>query len=439
MRILLIDTMAGFLDFSLRAEAQGHEIRWFNPWTGPDGVINTGRGLINRVKDWRSSMRWADLILLADNAKYLRDLEPYRQQGYPIFGCNVACRDWELIRDVGQQVMEDAGITCLTSIRFDNYDDGIAYVKSRPTERLVCKPIGDAPKDLSYVSKSSQDLIFMLQHWKRHLSKPYPYIFQTFSPGIEMAVGAWCGPNGFTSFCLENFEFKKLMNDEKGVNTGEMGTVMKYCHFSESRLAQQMLLPVEAALIRNGYTGYIDVSVIIDKQGQPNPMEFTCRPGWPLFQIQQVLHPDTADWMKDLLNGRDTFAPHTDIALGVVVAIPDFPYGKIKAENCCNFPVWGITPKNRYWIHPLEMQAGKAPVLEDGKLTEKSALVTAGSYVLVVSGAGDTVRQAKDAAYSHLSELEIPNSPMYRTDIGARLEGQLAELQSLGYATTWKW
>jgi phosphoribosylamine--glycine ligase len=207
----------------------------------------------------------------------------------------------------------------------------------------------------------------------------------------------------------------------------------------ESLLARTVLLPLEAALIRSGYTGYIDVSVIIDKKGTPWPLEFTSRPGWPLFQIQQALHPDPCQWMLDSLNGQDTFCPPDDIAIGVVVALPDFPYSQITRKEVTGFPVWGMTVKNRYNVHPCEMMLGEAPVLENGKIKMKPMLVTAGDYVLVASGTGSTICEAKDEAYACLGQLEIPNSPIYRIDIGCRLEEQIPKLQSLGYATSWEW
>lgn len=438
MKILIIDAIASSVDFAMRCEASGHEVRVY---MGPDpkGLRHpAGDGLITKIPDWRPSMKWADLIFLTDNAKYVTDLEPYRKDGYPIFGCNVECAKWELQRDAGVRVLESAQIPVIPSILFKNYDEAIAHLDANPLTRYVSKPLGDADRALSYVSKSSRDLKFMLNYWKRHNQKD-PFLFQEFVPGIEMAVGGWVGRNGFSDWVLENFEFKKLMPGDIGVNTGEMGTAMKYVHQDCSELAQQVLLPLEAELIRQGYTGYIDVAVIIDKKGNVWPLEFTTRPGWPLFQIQQVLHKEPVEWMCDMLQGRNTFEPYTDIGLGVVMAIPDFPYNKRPREQLSGFPIWGITEKNRYYLHPAEVMLGAAPELKGGKLVQEPMMVSAGNYVLVASGIGKTVSQANGHAYKNLCSLELANSPMYRNDIGERLERQLPELQSLGFAEDWEY
>lgn len=438
MNILLIDAAGCMLDFAMRCEAAGHTVRVF---IGPDKRGNPstiGDGIITRVRDWKPSMSWADLILTSDNCKYIQSLESYRNRGFPLFAPNVECTAWELDRDCGQRVLEAVGIPTIPSHSFKRYSEAEAFVR-KTMKRYVSKPSGDADKALSYVSKGPADMIFMFDHWQRQGKAKSEFLLQEFIPGIEMAVGAWVGRNGFSNYFLENFEFKKLMNDEVGVNTGEMGTVMRYVTADQSRLAREMLLPLEAELIRQNYTGFIDVSVIIDEKGQAWPLEFTCRPGWPCFQIQQVLHPDPVGWMYDALQGRDTFEPLLDIAAGVVVTIPDFPYTTLLNKEVAGFPVWGITDRNRFFIHPAEMKLGTAPVEVNGAVVERPMLVTAGDYVLVATGRGGLVCEATEGAYDRVEELEIPNSPMYRTDIGCRLEEQLPKLRKLGFATAWRY
>ena len=439
MRILCIDATASFLDFALRAEAQGHEVRVF---MGPDkhgDRYPVGDGLLNKVRDFRPSMAWADLILASDNCKYMVELEGYRQRGFPLFTSNVEVTEWELDRAKGQRVLEECGIECLPSIEFKNYRDAHAHQMANKDTRYVSKPSADVDKALSYVSKGFQDMCFMLDYWEKNQKKKVPFVFQEFCPGIEVAVGGWMGRDGFLSHFLENFEFKKLMPGEVGCNTGEMGTVMKYVTLGESRLARELLLPLEARLIREGYTGYIDVAVMVGTEGKRkgclNPLEFTSRHGWPLFQIQQILHPDIAGWMKDALDGKDTFQPYSDVALGIVCAMPDFPYSRLTRKECTGFPVWGIDASNRYNFHPCELMLGEG-YGENGKL--EPMMVSAGDYLAVVTGCGDTISEAKKTAYKNLKEFEIPNSPIFRIDIGDRLEKQLPLLQDMGYAESWE-
>jgi len=438
VKILLIDATSSFLDFALRCEVAGHQVRVF---MGPckDGTRSqVGDGLLEKVPDWKPHMRWADFIMVSDNAKYIQQLEAYRLQGFPIFGPNMETTAWELDRACGQAILANAGIATIPSHEFTSYDDAMRMVRSS-MKRFVSKPSGDADKALSYVSKGPADMAYMLDYWKHSDRKRAPFILQEFIPGIEMAVGGWFGRGGFSQFFLENFEFKKLMNSDVGVNTGEMGTCMRYVTLEQSKLAEQMLIPLEGELYRQGFTGYIDVAVIIDKQGNPWPLEFTTRPGWPLFQIQQALHPEPVEWMCELLQGRDCFDPHLQTAVGVVVAIPDFPYTRLTKKEVTGFPVWGMDESNRANIHPAEMKLGEAPSEHNGKLRMEKMLVSAGDYVYVASGRHELISKAAERAYKIVKTLELPNSPMYRTDIGHRLEKQLPLLHSMGYATAWEY
>ncbi len=436
MNILVIDATGVSLDFSLRCKAAGHNVKVFIRNNKDGSRSDVGNGIIERVPHWEPHMKWADLIYTTDNVFYIHALERYRDQGYPIISPSIDTNRWEQDREHGAMMMEKAGIKTIPSQKFSRYDDAIAHVMKNP-KRYVSKPVGDGDKSLSYVSKSPADLIYMLQHWKKKNSYKGEFILQEFHKGIEMAVGGWFGPGGFNKEFCENWEFKKLMNGDLGVATGEQGTIIRYT--KESKLADQVLKPLEGFLHGLNYTGYIDVNCIIDEKGTPWPLEFTMRCGWPLFYIQQSLHKgDPAEWMLDLIDGKDTLRVSHEIACGVVISIPDYPYDKLTKKECSGYPLFGLTEREALdCVHLAEVQWGSAPSMDGDKIKLNTPMyVTAGNYICTVTGLGNDVDTAKDKAYKNIDKyIEIPNSIMYRTDIGERLEKQLPELHSLGYCT----
>lgn len=433
MKILAIDHGAFMLDFVLRAQDDGHEVRWYtirrlSTWVG--------KGLATFVGDWRDHMKWADLVVLPDNTRYIREIDEWRKKGVLVVGASLAAAEWELNRNVGQAVFKKHGIPVAPYREFRRYDDAIAYVK-KENRRFVSKPCGDEPdKSLSYVAKSPADMVYMLQRWKKAQRHKGSFILQEFVGGTEMAVGAWFGPHGFSEGWCENWEFKKLMTGDCGPATGEMGTVVRYV--KRSKLADKVLKPLEGALEKIAYCGYVDVNCIIDDKGKPWPLEFTMRPGWPTFNIQQaLLHGDTAEWLLDLATGRDS-KPFTlnKVATGVVMAIPDFPYSKLTKKEVTGIPVYGLDLKKRHPnLHPCELMKGRAPMDVDGKVVDQECFVTAGDYLMVGSGVADTVSGSARRAYSTLKTVSVPNSPFWRPDIGKRLQEQLPLLQANGYAT----
>jgi phosphoribosylamine--glycine ligase len=205
-------------------------------------------------------------------------------------------------------------------------------------------------------------------------------------------------------------------------------------------LADKVLKPLEGYLHGLGYTGYIDVNCIVDDKGIPWPLEFTMRPGWPLFMIQQALHKgDPAQWMLDLIDGKDTLKVSSDIACGVVISMPPYPFDKGTPQSeSAGYPMFDLTmedvTKN---VHLASVMWGKAPAMVNGKVKlNEEQFVTAGNYVCIVTGTGETVEDARESCYGTVKKkIHIPNSIGYRVDIGCRLEKQLPELRKMGYST----
>lgn len=435
-KLLLLDIGGCGVDFALRCQWAGHQVRhYYKPMKHP----NVGKGLVQRVSDWRDHMNWADIILMTDINAYVEELETYFNKGYPILGTNRASQALELDREEGQHLLEMCGMETIPFLKFENVDDAIAHVLASGNKRFVSKPCGNGGTALSYVSKSAADMIFMLQMWKKTAKLKSPFILQEFVGGMEMGVGGWFGPHGFNSAIEENFEHKKLMNGDIGVNTGEMGTAMKYTH--ESALFDQTLAKCKEALAALKFVGNVDLNVMIDDKGKIWPLEWTMRLGWPAFMIQNSLHiGDPLEWMIDLINGKDSLKVRADHAIGVVMTIPDFPYSHLTGKDIEGFPIYGINEDNIHDIHLNEVMAGKAPCMDGDKVNmSKDLFVAAGDNLLTIVGRGKTVMQAHERAYKTLKEVEIPNSPMYRTDIGKRLEKQMPELQKLGFAEDWKY
>ena len=432
MKLLIIDASGAALDFSDRATRAGHNVRHFIRQS--EKTKHIGRGLVHIVEDYMLHLHWADLIFLADNTKYLKDMDDMRAWGTPIVGPSQETASWELDREEGMKVLRGNGIATPPSKEFDNYDDAIRYVSKRMC-RLVSKPSGDADKALSYCAKSPQDMVYMLQRWKKSSKLKGAFILQDFIDGIEMAVGGWFGPHGFNVGWCENWEFKKLMDGDLGVATGEQGTVLRYT--KKSKLAELVLAPLEDMLGEANYCGYIDVNCIIDGEGNPWPLEFTMRPGWPTFNIQQPLHEgDPVEWLAQLASGKDARNTLLDtVAVGVVMSIPDYPYSHLTRKEVIGVPIYGLDDARiRRHVHLCEAMAGEAPIERSGKIVQRQMVVTGGDYVLVVTATGETVWETKQKVYRRLKALTLPNSPMYRTDIGDRLSKQLPKLQEKGYA-----
>lgn len=434
MKVFFIDPSCGLSCTARDALDNGHEVRVFHS-PNSDGTYPTvGDGYFDKTRNLRAGARWADLIVLGDNAKYISEIQFLFNQGYPIFGPNPEAGRMELDRNHGQELCAQVGMPILPYETFTHYDDAIAHVTTT-MDTFVCKLWGgSSDKDSSYVSKSPEDMIWKLNCWKRQGRLKGKLILQKKAGGIEMAVGGWFGPGGWASMVCENWEEKKFMNDNLGSTTGEQGTTLRYVHRSESKLFHEVLEPMTGHLHRIGYVGYIDQNCIIDKSGTAWPLEFTCRFGYPLWEIQQPLHRgDVVEWMYALLHGQDTLQVSSDVSVGVVLSHGQYPYTTKERPKECNVPIRNV-PTNRF-VRLDGVQLGSAPVRVGNTIQEIELPVTAGTWLGTMVGCAPTVDAARDKAYNLCWKIDMPSNLMFRTDIAKRLEDQLPELQRHGYAT----
>ena len=148
------------------------------------------------------------------------------------------------------------------------------------------------------------------------------------------------------------------------------------------------------------------------------------RLGWPAFNIEPALHDgDIVEFLAGLCEGKP---PNTrrmnEVAVGVVISLPPYPHSHAKTEEVVGVPVWGMVPSIEDRVHFCAAQM------------EKGELATAGDYVCVCTGTGDTVQAARNAVYRTAQRLQFPIKPQYRVDIGQRLARDLDRLQTHGFA-----
>lgn len=206
------------------------------------------------------------------------------------------------------------------------------------------------------------------------------------------------------------------------------------CQYVETdKMADEMLKPMEAYLLKAGHRGDFAIGCGIDSKGKAWPLEFTARLGWPAFYIQIASHKgDPAQWMRDLLDGKDTLKVSRDVGIGVVMAQPRYPYNDSEPKEVEGVPISGC---DEVWddLHPAEMMTGRGPMMKDGKVEDGPICQTAGEYVLIMTALGDTVEKARNRVYRSIDKVSFPNS-IFRTDIGCKLEASLPKLHGFGYA-----
>lgn len=420
MKFLFVTLFGESASLAMKLLEEGHEVRFY---IKDKKMHDVSRGLVPRVRDWKSWKDWADVIVF-DDVDFGREIERLRARGYLVVGGNRFGDRLENDRAFGQKIMRAAGMKVVPTQRFRNFKTAITFVQKK-RRRYVLKFSGQLARYLVYISKipDGSDLVKILQHydetWPRH--QKVDFILQEFIDGVEMAAGAFFNGSNFVYPVNISFEHKHFLAGGIGPLTGEMGTTMFYDK-DGGKLFRETLLKMEPYLAKTNYRGFIDINSIVTERGA-YPLEFTSRFGYPQLDIQQVLHK--TEWgvlLWKLAKGTlKKFAVSYDFAVGVVVGSAGMPFEVAYNKYGRRQPIYGITEENRAYVKLSQVS------FRDGVYR------TAGSgYVLAVVGKGSNMRVAKRNAYKVIEHITIPHM-VYRIDIGDHWEKEAPLLRKWGY------
>ncbi|HLD78761.1 MAG TPA: phosphoribosylglycinamide synthetase C domain-containing protein [archaeon] len=408
-------------DLAWKVQDEGHKVKcWIQD--PDDGDVYDG--FLEKVEDWKRHVDWADVVVF-DDTGFGEEADRLRKAGKLVVGGSSYTDRLENDREFGSEEMKKAGITILPHSNFDNFSEAIEFLKKNPG-RYVFKPSGNIhseDKGLLFVGQDEEgkDLLEVLESnakaWSRKIKV---FQLQKFAAGVEIAVGAFFNGKEFITPVNINFEHKKLFPGEIGPSTGEMGTAM---YWSEpNTIFRETLAKLQPALAASGYAGYIDINCIANAKGV-YPLEITARFGYPTISIQMegVTSP-MGELLHALASGQGyQLRTKRGFQIGVVVAAPPFPFDDKKE--------WAI-----YKDSSIVFKKGVEGMhLGDVKLVEGVwKLAGSSGYVLVVTGSGSTMEEARAQAYSRLKTIVLQNM-FYRTDIGLRWNRDSDRLQTWGY------
>jgi phosphoribosylamine--glycine ligase len=408
-------------DLAWQIKNEGHDVKLYIGSKSDRDVMN---GFLPKVNDWKKFVSWADVIVF-DFTGFGKDAERLRKKGKLVIGGNIYTDKLEEDREFGQSEMKKFGLSVMSHWDFNNFDEAIEFIKANP-ERYVFKPSGDTSNHKSILflgnEEDGKDLIEILEQnktlWAKKIKK---FQLQSRAVGVEVAVGAFFNGKDFIYPINVNFEHKKLFPGDIGPYTGEMGTLMFWG--PQNEIFRETLLKFKDKLAKTGYVGYIDINCIANAKGI-YPLEFTCRFGYPTINIQ--MEGVTSPWGEFLYQLAKKENIEIKIKkgfqIGVVVAVPPFPYHDYREANIYKNLSILFKKENLEGLHPWDIK------MVNGVWT----IAGNGGYALIVTGSGTTVEDARKQAYNRLNNVMLQNM-YYRTDIGLKWTTDSDKLQTWGY------
>ncbi len=348
----------------------------------------------------------ADLVVIGPEIPLVAGVaDALRSAGFLVFGPNKAAARIEGSKAFAKDVMAAAGVRTARSEQLTSElsDSEIESALDRFGPHYVVKDDGLAGGKGVVVT---DDRTAARAHVDAVLAAGNPVLLESFLTGPEVSL--FCFVDGETVVPLIPAQDHKRVGDgDQGPNTGGMGA---YCPLpwmpanGVHRIVDEVCVPVAKELVRRGcaYSGLLYAGLAWGPDG-PAVVEFNCRFGDPETQavlallktpLGEVLHAVAAGTLADL----PPLEWYDEYAVTVVLAAEGYPEHPHLGEV-----ITGASVKCAV------RHAGTA-------YNEAGELVSAGGRVLNVIGTGATLADARDAAYSVLSEITLPGGH-YRSDI----------------------
>jgi phosphoribosylamine--glycine ligase len=424
MRFLGIGDAADLASLYLRLADDGHDIKIY---IGNPLCRGTLAGLVNQVADWQSELDWVraagrDGCILFENVGAGRGelQDRLRDDGFSVIGSSGYGARLENDRAYAQRILGELGLPTAAVFEFAQVAEARRFIERRPA-RYVLKSNGSNAVTFIGRHPAGVDVSAVLAAETRYADSSL--VLMEFIEGIEMGVGAYFNGEDFLEPACLDWEHKRFFPGDLGELTGEMGTVVTYSR--SKKFFEQTLAKMRPLLRENGYCGYINLNTMVNESGIW-PLEFTCRFGYPGYAILDPLQRTSwADLFRLMIERNELrFETEPGFAVGIVITTPPFPYSREQVTEPTGLPVLfdDLSSADRRNVHYGEVGLSRGVLVTSG----------ASGYTLVVTGTGDTITGARDAANALAAKIIVPNA-RYRTDIGQRLlQGEFAKLQAWG-------
>ena len=336
-----------------------------------------------------------DLVVVGPEAPLVAGLaDELRQRGIAVFGPGAGAARIEGSKAFSKEVMDAAGVPTARSLT----------VAHPP---CVVKADGLAAGKGVWVCHTQAELDAALRAAE---ALGQPFHLEELLVGEEVSVFALC--DGSSSIALPAAQdYKRIGDGDEGPNTGGMGSYSPVPRLSEAEVAElveSLCTPIVAELARRGspFVGALFAGVMLTEEG-PRVLEYNCRFGDPETQsLLPRLEVDLLDLLAAAAHGGLDLAPiaaSESAAVTLVLAAGDYP-----ARGDSGSPITGID----------EAEAAGALVFHAGTALHDGRLVTNGGRILNVTALGDSIAEARTAAYAAAAHIDFPGM-RYRTDIAA--------------------
>ena len=349
-------------------------------------------------------------IVAPDDPLVLGAVDRLNEIGVPCFGPKANAAIIEGSKIFSKNLMKKYGIPTAKYEVFTDIDSALAYLEneSYPT---VIKADGLALGKGVVIAMNKEEAVEAVRSMMEDRmfgDSGSRVVIEEFLTGPEVSVLAFTDGNTVVPM-VSSMDHKRALDDDKGLNTGGMGTIAPNPYYNAEiadECMNSIFVPTIKAMNAEGRTfkGCLYFGLMLTPKG-PKVIEYNCRFGDPETQVVlPLLESDLLEIMMACTNGT---LENTEVKFSDGAA-------------CCVIMASGGYPKSYKSGFEITAEDGMtADIYYAGAKEIDGKLVTAGGRVLGVTAVENDLASAINTAYKNVMKVNFEGAH-YRKDIGKR-------------------
>ena len=382
---------------------------------GNGGIAADAITVDMNVKDVEKIAAWAvdnaiDFAIVApDDPLVLGAVDLLEEKGIPCFGPKKDAAIIEGSKIFSKNLMKKYGIPTAAYETFSDLESAIKYLETQDMP-IVIKADGLALGKGVIIAETLDDAkqaVKSMMEDKVFGASGANVVIEEFLTGPEVSVLSFTDGKTLVPM-VSSMDHKRALDDDKGLNTGGMGTVAPNPYYTDSvakECMEKIFLPTMDAMNKEGRTfkGCLYFGLMLTPKG-PKVIEYNCRFGDPETQVVlPLLKSDLFEIMQAVAEER---------LASVKVEFK-------KKSACCVIMASNGYPEKYDKGYEIVYRTNRKNIFVAGAKLVDGKLLTNGGRVLGVTAVAGVLKKAINKAYKKVSKISFANA-FYRKDIGKR-------------------
>ena len=265
---------------------------------------------VQKVADWAEQNKIDFAVVAPDDPLVLGAVNLLNEKGIPCFGPTKEAAIIEGSKIFSKNLMKKYGIPTAEYETFSNMDDALSYLEKCDMP-IVIKADGLALGKGVIIAENLDDAknaVKSMMEDKVFGASGSNVVIEEFLTGPEVSVLSFTDGKTLVPM-ISSMDHKRALDDDKGLNTGGMGTVAPNPYYTNSvakECMEKIFIPTMEAMNNEGRTfkGCLYFGLMLTPKG-PKVIEYNCRFGDPETQVVlPLLKSDLLEIMQAVAEER---------------------------------------------------------------------------------------------------------------------------------------